>query len=146
MLQKMPKKNSPFNFPGNTPLKLKQMSKHKQLPSRTCCKHSRSLSYYYWPVIAVRQQCADTMATVHTQISPISKEQADLSLHCLSTWSVRQLRVFTVDVLTWIVHMCFIRNNNSLFQQINTEGTLTYSLNGCMTCDLTSFSTVFRSY
>ena len=29
-----------------------------------------------------------------------------------------------VDILTWIVFISFIRNNNSiLFQQINTDGT-----------------------
>ena len=36
------------------------------------------------PVYAVLQQCADRMATVWTLIRPIPKEQADLSLHCLS--------------------------------------------------------------
>ena len=42
------------SFPGKTPLKFKRIppKKIKQFQSRTCCKHSRSLSYNYWPVIA----------------------------------------------------------------------------------------------
>ena len=84
--------------------------------------HSRPFPYYYSHVIVVPQQCADETATVQTLIRAIPKEQADLSSHCLSVWSVRKPRVFTVDILTWTVLMYFIRNNNSiLFQQINTE-------------------------
>ena len=82
--RKMPK-NKFFTvlFLGKTPLKLKLMPSPKQYPSRTCCKHSRPLPYYYWPVIAVLQQCTEGMATLKTLIRPIPKEQADLSLHCL---------------------------------------------------------------
>ena len=36
--------------------------------------------------------------------------------------TVQKLRVFTVDVLTWIALMYFIRKNNSILsQQIKTE-------------------------
>ena len=116
-------KNFTIPFPGKTPFKLKQMPKNfKHLPSRTCCKHSRPLPYYYWPVIAVLEQCADEMITVQSLIRPIPKEQADFSVHCFSIGSIRKLRVFTVDILTLIVLMYFIRNNNSnLFQQIKID-------------------------
>ena len=54
------------------PVKVKtpppKQKKIKQYPSRTCCKHSRPLLYYYWPVIAVLQQCTDGLATVWTLI------------------------------------------------------------------------------
>ena len=40
------------------------------------------------------------METVLTLIRPIPKEQADLSLHCLSSGSDGKLRVFTVDILS----------------------------------------------
>ena len=63
IIQKNAKKNT-VSGPGKTPLKFKMATKSKQFPSRTCCKHRRTLSYYHRPVIEVLQQCTDGMATV----------------------------------------------------------------------------------
>ena len=64
--RKMPKtKNFTISFPGKTLLKLKNTSqKIKQIVSFTCCKHSRPLPYYYWPVIVVLQQFAAGVAAL----------------------------------------------------------------------------------
>ena len=63
------KKKNNVSFPSQTLLKKKNAppppkKKIKQFPSRTCSKHSRPVPYYYCPVIAVLQQCADGLATV----------------------------------------------------------------------------------
>ena len=52
MLQKNAKKENFRSFISwQKPVKVKTM----QEKSDTCCKHSRSLPYYYWTVIAVLQ-------------------------------------------------------------------------------------------
>ena len=66
LTDKMPKKKKfTVYFPGKTPLKLKKNTPQNQTISiRTCCKHSRPLSYNNWPIIAILRQCTDAMATV----------------------------------------------------------------------------------
>ena len=119
--------------------------KSTKLPQNCCCsdcgKEMPTLS-------GLGNQCTSTSCHSHfshnvptfSQMSPLfqepwdivpnyeiswqntAKEQADLNLHCLSRWSVRKVRVFTVDILNWIVLRYFIRTNNSiLFQQKNIE-------------------------
>ena len=64
--RKVPKsKKITISFSGKTNIKVLKMAQNiKHFPSGTCCKHSQPLSYYYWPVIAVLQQCEDGMAAV----------------------------------------------------------------------------------
>ena len=48
-----------------SPVKVKKVpQKIKQFLSRTCCKQSWPLPFFYWLVITVPQQCADGMATM----------------------------------------------------------------------------------
>ena len=64
--KKKKKKNHRF-ISWQNPVKVKKKKKPqkiKQFQYRNCRKHSWPLSYSYWPVIAVLQQCADGMATV----------------------------------------------------------------------------------
>ena len=75
------------SFPGKTPLKLKQKPKKKKKKKNTSNNYHPTPAASTagpCPTIAVLQQCADEMTTVQTLIRPIPKEQADLSLHCLS--------------------------------------------------------------
>ena len=78
----------------------------------TCCKHSRPLSYYYWPIIDSLQECADGKAVLWTLIRPIPKEQAALFVQMIYSKSV-----FTVYALTWTALVYFIRHNNSVLIQ-----------------------------
>ena len=125
MLQKkcQKKKESPFHFLAN-PVKVKTNAPKKQTISIPDLLQAQ-------PALALQllaYYCgSSTMLQTEWQLCRpysdrfLGRRLITVCTVCSADLS-EKLRIFTVDILTWIVLMYFHRNKNSiLFQQINTE-------------------------